>query len=110
MLLFFIYIPLQGTEMRQRPLHDTRTSTPALLKSALEDPYLLQYYVLDGDIVDMALELAYKMPDRDQNGKQKLTAVGGRRRIDYIIHRRSENLVSNDCHVSISLQVIISTS
>ena len=81
--------------MRQRPLHDQRISTPALLKTALEDPALLQYYVLDGNMVAMILDEAYRMPDRDEDGNMILLPdVGGKRRIDYIIHRRTDQNVS----------------
>ena len=80
--------------MRHRPLHDHRISTPSLLKAALEDPALLQYYVLDGNADNLILDLAFKMPDRDEHGNIILLPdVGGKRRIDYIIHRRTDEVV-----------------
>ena len=40
----------KGTELRQRYMMETAISTPEGMKTALDDPILRQYYVLDGDI------------------------------------------------------------
>ena len=79
--------------MRHTPLNDARIQTAAGLRKALQDPKKLQYYVLDGDQRDLQYAEAWRMPEVDQNGDQVCHPRGGKRRIDYIMHRRSDKHV-----------------
>ena len=53
----------------------------------------LQYYVLDGTLTDLRYEVAWEMPETDEFGRQKLHKHGGKRRIDYVMQRRSDTHV-----------------
>ena len=80
--------------MRHVPLHDSQISTPEGLKEALDDPYLLQHYILDGDISSCTIEIASYMPSRDEEGNEILSPVGGKRRIDYVLYRKRDGVVT----------------
>ncbi|BFZ13435.1 hypothetical protein BsWGS_16473 [Bradybaena similaris] len=79
-----------GTEMRQDHMFDSLVTSPAGLKSALEDPALRQCHIIDGDIVEHTKEaLAFGHIRRDEQNNVLQFPEGGRRRIDYIIYHKS---------------------
>ena len=80
--------------MRHRPFHDELVSTPEGLKQALEDPLLRQHYILDADIQTANLDMATDMPRRDKHGNPILNPVGGKRRIDLLLYRHGDGVVS----------------
>lgn len=81
--------------MAHTPLDDPLIQTPLGLQMALSNPFLLQHYVLNADIADACLEIAHIMPQRDKKGEVILSPVGGRRRIDYVLYRKGDGVVSN---------------
>ena len=91
--VLYVPLPTPGTEMRHTPLNDALIQTPAGLKRALDDPLLLQYYVLDGTMRDLQYAEAWRMPDVDQDGRQRWHPRGGKRRIDYVMQRRQDKPV-----------------
>ncbi len=68
-------------------------STPHGLKIVLEDPILLQNYLLNGDWTSATMDLMYALPERDEQGNIVPSEVGGRRRIDYLLHRKEDKTV-----------------
>ncbi len=87
--------------MRHITLQERAIQTPSGLKAALEDPILLQYYIIDADIEDATPAFAWKLPDRDAQGNWILSPVGGKRRIDYLLYKRNMHLVCINIHVHI---------
>ena len=84
-----------GTDMRHPPLHDDLISTPEGLKAALDDPVLRQYYITDGDQKsDITAQTYRKFTNMDQDGNVILRPLGGRRRVDYILFKEQDNVVS----------------
>lgn len=84
-----------GTELRIPTLQDDAISTPESLKKVLEDPYLLQQYLIDADIESATMSgLVNAMPKTDKYGNIVLSPVGGKRRIDWILYR-------NDCSLEV---------
>ena len=86
--------PCLGTEIRISTVQDEAISTPAGLKKVLQDPYLCQQYVIDGDIETTTQAAIYKsVPKKDKFGNLMLSPVGGKRRIDWILYRDDGSVV-----------------
>ena len=84
-----------GTEMRQSTLYDPSGTTPDSLKESLEDPGMLRWHVLDGDIEEITMAACFEMPPVDgTTGKVIPSECGGRRRVDYVLTRKEDNVVS----------------
>ena len=98
--IIFVYAFLTGTEGRQRLLHDPLVSTPNGLKHVLEDPILLQNYFVDADWKSATMSLMYTLPDKDPDGNIIPSPVGGRRRIDFLLHRKEDQTVRVHSHLA----------
>ncbi|ESO82765.1 hypothetical protein LOTGIDRAFT_229790 [Lottia gigantea] len=72
-----------GTEMRQLNMYNEEVLTPEGLKLCLDTPIKRQEYLTDGDIIEANLDTIVYTPH-----KTTLSNVGGKRRIDYIIHNK----------------------
>ena len=68
-------------------------STPHGLKLALEDPILLQNYIMNADWTSATLALVNSLPERDSDGHIIPSPVGGRRRIDFLLFRKEDQVV-----------------
>ncbi len=79
--------------MRPPLLHDPLVTTPHGLKLALSDPILRQNYILDTDWMSATMALASHVPERDDHGNIIPKPGGGRRRIDYLLYRKTDNVV-----------------
>lgn len=81
--------------MRNSNLYEDAISTPEGLKSALEDPYLRQHYIIDADLKSATMESIYNPEVKvDKHGNLILSPVGGRRRIDFVLYHKDCPLVS----------------
>ena len=77
--------------MRQLMLYEPQISTPARMKGALDDPVLLQQYVLDANVVKATKELMTVAPKTDVRGQPVLSVASGKRRVDYLLYRNRNN-------------------
>ena len=94
MMTSVFFLPNLGTEIRISSVQDEAVSTPTRLKEVLEDPYLRQQYLIDGDIETTTAAAIYKsVPKMDKHGNIMLSPVGGKRRIDWILYRDDGNMV-----------------
>ena len=81
--------------MRHTSLWEPEISTPGGLKQALEDPILRHRYIVDGNVKHGTLkEICGTKPVDEDTVRSKLMDVAGRRRIDYVLHRKETNMVS----------------
>ena len=99
-----------GTELRQRLIYEPQVRTPAGLKEALEDPILLQTYILDADVVNATSELGHILAQKDEHDNVIPSKFGGKRRIDYILFKEEDGVVrrlSMQDYFRILLNIII---
>lgn len=99
--MFFFYRDATiGTELRQSLLYDSNVSSPAAMKRVIEDPLLMQTYLLDGDLTYASLAMATSLAKRDANGDIIPSPVGGKRRIDYVLFNQTDShIVSTDISI-----------
>ncbi|XP_067651743.1 sphingomyelin phosphodiesterase 5-like [Haliotis asinina] len=78
-----------GTEFRQNQLWDKEVSTPEGLCSVLKDPLQRQRYMVDADLQTSTLDSIVNSSCKvDDHGNIIPSALGGKRRVDYVIHRK----------------------
>ena len=81
--------------MRHKFLWDPDIRTPDGLRSALSDPYLRQRYIVDGNIASPTLSaICNSEPIKNKDGNLMLFKGCGKRRVDYILYRKTCNMVS----------------
>ncbi|XP_048253367.1 sphingomyelin phosphodiesterase 5-like isoform X2 [Haliotis rufescens] len=90
-----------GTEFRQNLLWDQEVSTPEGLCSVLKDPLQRQRYMVDADLQTSTLDSIVNASCKvDQHGNVIPSPRGGKRRVDYVIHRKNVSRASKYKFVS----------
>ena len=88
-------LPFSGTEMRQSTMYDPTGTTPNALKESLEDPGRRRWHLIDGDIEQINISACFVLPPIDgTTGKVIPSECGGRRRVDYVLTRKEDKVVS----------------
>ena len=81
--------------MRHTPFYDDLISTPEGLKAVLDDPILRQYYIVNGyQEEEITVKTTRDLTPLDEDGNIIPQHLGGRRRLDYILFRECDSVVS----------------
>lgn len=76
-------------------MHEESARTPESLKAALNDPVLRHRYLVDADVVEQSRKsLVDVRLHTDEHGNVQSFPAGGKRRIDYILHKKEAPIVS----------------
>ncbi|KAK2153252.1 hypothetical protein LSH36_303g03023 [Paralvinella palmiformis] len=82
-----------GTELRQVMIQEPEISSPMAMKRVLENPVLMQKFLLDADINYTCVAMNTMKAKCDAQGNVIPSPVGGKRRTDYILVRKDDKHV-----------------
>ena len=90
-------------------MHESSATDPETLKASLLDPLLRHRYMNDADVMEQSMaSLVSDKLRMDELGNLQEFPEGGKRRIDYILHRKDTPVVSKKLSLSLSLFLILS--